>query len=164
MEQNSKINRQRRRLLVGAVGTALAATGGLGVLRLAQAQNAAAPLNVRRMIPANGYAFYDFSGKLRPLVFHRRPVGDHDVAIEIHYCGVCHSDIHTGLGHWGQQRMPQIPGHEIAGVVTAVGSKVSRLCRGRLYGGQLRALCRMRGRQRAVLRKYGHFHLRHAHR
>ena len=127
MEQNSKINRQRRQLLAGAVGTALvAATAGLGVLRPAQAQNATAPLNVRRMIPANGYAFYDFSGKLRPLNFHRRPVGDHDVAIEIHYCGVCHSDIHTGLGHWGQQRMPQIPGHEIAGVVTAVGSKVSK--------------------------------------
>lgn len=81
----------------------------------------------RQLLPADGYAFTDYSGKLSPLAFHRRALGADDVAIRIEYCGVCHSDIHTGMGHWGkQQRMPQVTGHEIAGIVTAVGDNVTK--------------------------------------
>ncbi|NUU23597.1 MAG: NAD(P)-dependent alcohol dehydrogenase [Streptomycetaceae bacterium] len=56
----------------------------------------------------------------------RRPVGDHDVLIEIKYSGICHSDIHQVHEDWGQAPFPMVPGHEIAGVVTAVGSAVTK--------------------------------------
>src|SRR5207247_8492515 len=58
--------------------------------------------------------------------FQRRALGAKDVAIKIHYCGVCHSDIHTIHGDWGKIRYPQIVGHELAGEVVAVGSSVSK--------------------------------------
>ncbi len=63
-----------------------------------------------------------------PLVPHtiqRREVGPHDVLIEIAYAGVCHSDIHQAREEWGTSIFPMVPGHEIAGVVTEVGSAVT---------------------------------------
>jgi alcohol dehydrogenase (NADP+) len=56
----------------------------------------------------------------------RREPGPHDVAIEIKFAGICHSDIHTAKGEWGIPNYPVVVGHEIAGVVTAVGSEVSK--------------------------------------
>ncbi len=56
----------------------------------------------------------------------RREVGPHDVLIEIKFAGICHSDIHTVRGDWGPQQYPLVPGHEIAGVVTEVGSAVTK--------------------------------------
>ena len=56
----------------------------------------------------------------------RRDVGPHDVAIEIHFAGICHSDIHTVRGEWGDVQYPMVPGHEIAGIVREVGSEVSK--------------------------------------
>ncbi|MEU9700886.1 NAD(P)-dependent alcohol dehydrogenase [Streptomyces sp. NPDC047981] len=56
----------------------------------------------------------------------RRPVGAHDVLIEIKYAGICHSDIHQARDGWGEGIFPMVPGHEIAGVVTEVGSEVTR--------------------------------------
>jgi alcohol dehydrogenase (NADP+)/uncharacterized zinc-type alcohol dehydrogenase-like protein len=53
-------------------------------------------------------------------------VGDDDVLIEIKYPSICHSDIHQMKGHWGPQQYPQVPGHEIVGVVSAVGKNVTR--------------------------------------
>lgn len=97
-----------------------------GISRAASASGNTS-LNYKALIPAEGYAFSDYSGKLHKITFQRRPVGDDDVAIEIRYCGVCHSDVHTAHGVWGkQQAMPQVTGHEIAGVVAAVGKNVSR--------------------------------------
>lgn len=55
----------------------------------------------------------------------RRDVGPHDVAFDIHFSGICHSDIHTVRGEWGRSAYPIVPGHEIAGVVTAVGAEVT---------------------------------------
>jgi uncharacterized zinc-type alcohol dehydrogenase-like protein len=75
--------------------------------------------------PARGYAFFAENADLKPFKFERRPVGANDVAIDIKFCGVCHSDIHTARGHWGPQRAPQVTGHEISGLVVAVGSGVS---------------------------------------
>jgi len=56
----------------------------------------------------------------------RRDVGPHDVAFDIHFAGICHSDIHTVKSEWGEPMYPVVPGHEIAGVVTAVGSEVTK--------------------------------------
>lgn len=77
-------------------------------------------------IKSKGYAGRDAHGKMAPWNFERRAVGDNDVLIEIKYSGICHSDIHTIRGHWGPQQYPQVPGHEIAGIVAAVGKSVSK--------------------------------------
>ncbi len=77
-------------------------------------------------IKSRGYAAVDTSGKLVPWEFERRPVGDDDVLIEIRYASICHSDIHQMKGHWGAQHYPQVPGHEIVGVVAAVGKNVTQ--------------------------------------
>lgn len=58
--------------------------------------------------------------------FERRELTTGDVELEVHYCGVCHSDIHTAKGDWGQVEYPCVPGHEIVGVVTRVGSTVTK--------------------------------------
>ena len=63
---------------------------------------------------------------LAPTTIERRAVGPNDVLIEIEYAGICHSDIHTVNGDWGPQPFPVVPGHEIVGVVTEVGSDVTR--------------------------------------
>lgn len=57
--------------------------------------------------------------------FERREPTETDVELEVHYCGICHSDIHTARGDWGEVEYPCVPGHEIAGIVTRVGSKVT---------------------------------------
>ena len=77
-------------------------------------------------IKSRGYAGRNEQGSMEPWSFERRPVGDNDVLIDIKYCGVCHSDIHTIRGHWGKQQYPQVPGHEIAGIVTAIGKNVTK--------------------------------------
>jgi alcohol dehydrogenase (NADP+) len=56
----------------------------------------------------------------------RRDVGPHDVAFDIHFAGICHSDIHTVRGEWGDVDYPIVPGHEIAGIVTEVGPEVTK--------------------------------------
>jgi alcohol dehydrogenase (NADP+) len=63
---------------------------------------------------------------LAPTTIERRDVGPNDVLIEIQYAGICHSDIHTVNGDWGPQPFPVVPGHEIVGVVAAVGADVTR--------------------------------------
>lgn len=84
--------------------------------------------NNRKMknIKSKGYAATDTSGKLSPWEFERRPVGDNDILIDIKYASICHSDIHTMKGDWGKQIYPQVPGHEIVGIVSAVGKKVTK--------------------------------------
>ncbi len=77
-------------------------------------------------IKSKGYAAKDASGKLSSWTFDRRPVGDNDVLIDIKYASICHSDIHQIKGDWGPQQYPQVPGHEIAGIVAAVGKNVTR--------------------------------------
>ncbi|MFI5757888.1 NAD(P)-dependent alcohol dehydrogenase [Streptomyces sp. NPDC051569] len=63
---------------------------------------------------------------LERTVIERREVGEHDILIEIHYAGICHTDIHQARDEWGRAAFPMVPGHEIAGVVTAAGSAVTR--------------------------------------
>lgn len=64
----------------------------------------------------------------------RRPVGEHDVLIEIKYSGICHSDIHQARDGWGEGIFPMVPGHEIAGVVTEVGAGVTKYAVGDRVG------------------------------
>lgn len=63
---------------------------------------------------------------IAPLTIDRRTPKPHDVEIEIKYCGVCHSDLHTARNEWGNAIYPCVPGHEIVGIVTAVGSHVTK--------------------------------------
>jgi len=66
--------------------------------------------------------------------FERREVRPSDIAISIKYAGICHSDIHQVKDEWGGSRFPMVPGHEIAGVVSAVGSSVTKFKIGDLVG------------------------------
>ena len=97
-----------------------------GSLLLTSSMNLFAGTNPATNIKSRGYAAIDTSGKLVPWEFERRPVGDDDLLIEIKYASICHSDIHQMKGHWGPQQYPQVPGHEIVGVVAAVGKNVTR--------------------------------------
>ena len=86
------------------------------------------------MIPVNGYAAQRAKAQLTPYSFKRRNVGKHDVLIDIHYCGVCHSDIHQVKDEWGGALFPMVPGHEIIGVVSQVGSAVKKFKKGEPVG------------------------------
>lgn len=77
-------------------------------------------------IKSRGYAAKDTSGVLSPWEFERRAVGDDDILIDIKYASICHSDIHTMIGDWGPQQYPQVPGHEIAGIVADMGKNVTK--------------------------------------
>ncbi len=71
---------------------------------------------------------------LAPLTIDRREPGPRDVAIEVLYCGVCHSDLHTARSEWPGTKYPCVPGHEIVGRVTAVGAEVGRFKPGQIVG------------------------------
>lgn len=72
-----------------------------------------------------GWAARDPSAVLSPYKFNRRDLGPKDVMIKITHAGMCHSDLHTIKGDWGPAKYPVVPGHEIVGIVTAVGSEVN---------------------------------------
>ncbi len=78
------------------------------------------------MSTVSAYAATSATEPLTKTTITRRDPGPHDVAIEIKFTGICHSDIHTVKAEWGQPNYPVVPGHEIAGVVTAVGSEVTK--------------------------------------
>ena len=73
-----------------------------------------------------GYEAHDSEKPLEPYHFERRALRDEDVSIEILYCGVCHSDLHTAENDWGWTQYPVVPGHEIVGRVLEVGSGVTK--------------------------------------
>lgn len=77
------------------------------------------------MTTVNAYGADSATAPLAPLEIERREVGPADVLIEIAFCGICHSDIHFTRGEWGEVPYPAVPGHEIAGVVAAVGADVA---------------------------------------
>ena len=78
------------------------------------------------MSTVSAYAATSPTAPLTKTTIERRDPGSHDVAIDIKFAGICHSDIHTARGEWGTPRYPLVVGHEIAGVVTAVGSEVTK--------------------------------------
>ncbi len=78
------------------------------------------------MPSSKGYASNDKQSPLAPFTFSRREPGPTEVAIETLFCGVCHSDLHMARNEWGQSIYPMVPGHEIVGRVTVVGSDVTK--------------------------------------
>ena len=80
------------------------------------------------------YAVHNATDQLGPFTLDRRVPKEHDVQIEILYCGVCHSDIHQVRNEWGNAIYPMVPGHEIVGRVTSVGSAVTKFKEGDLAG------------------------------
>ena len=78
------------------------------------------------MIPTLGYAARSATTPFGPFNFERRNPGAEDVRIDILFCGVCHSDLHTARGEWGGTVYPCVPGHEIVGRVVEVGRRMGR--------------------------------------
>jgi uncharacterized zinc-type alcohol dehydrogenase-like protein len=75
---------------------------------------------------SKGYAVLEATKPLVPFTFTRRELRPADVAVAIEYAGICHSDIHQAREEWGPAIFPMVPGHEIAGVVSAIGSAVTK--------------------------------------
>lgn len=73
-----------------------------------------------------GLVAHKAGGPLEPFVFERRAIGANDVGFQITYAGICHSDIHQVREEWGPALFPMVPGHEIVGVVSEVGSSVKK--------------------------------------
>ncbi|MHB1272226.1 MAG: NAD(P)-dependent alcohol dehydrogenase [Rhodanobacter sp.] len=86
------------------------------------------PLDIR------GYAAQSATTPLAPHRFERRDPRPDDVVIDILYCGVCHSDLHTARNEWHGTSYPVVPGHEIIGKVSAVGAQVSQFKVGDMVG------------------------------
>lgn len=86
------------------------------------------------MTATKGYAVQNATSNLAPWDFERREVGPHDVQFDIHFCGVCHSDLHQIKNDWGEGIFPMVPGHEIVGKVVKVGSHVKKFKVGDLAG------------------------------
>lgn len=84
------------------------------------------------MTKVKAFAAFSAATPLAPFSFNRRAPDEEDVVIDILYCGVCHSDLHTARNEWGRTTYPCVPGHEIVGRVTAVGTSVSRFKAGDL--------------------------------
>jgi uncharacterized zinc-type alcohol dehydrogenase-like protein len=107
------------------------------------------------VLTVTAYAAASPTADILPTTIERRDVGPADVLIEIAYAGICHSDIHTVRGDWGAQVYPLTVGHEIAGVVTAVGSAVTKWAVGDRVGvGCMVNSCRECVNCRAGLEQY----------
>jgi len=124
---------RRRVLKAGAglmaapmLGAMAASSGNRGGIR--NDPSAAAAQNVRAVGAKSATA------PLGSLTISRRAVGPRDVLLDILYCGVCHSDIHTVRGEWGPTQYPCVPGHEIVGRVIAVGTEVTKFQVGDIGG------------------------------
>lgn len=86
------------------------------------------------MFTTSAYACDDGSSPMKLATIKRRDPGPRDVEIEIEFCGVCHSDIHTARSEWPGSLYPCVPGHEIIGRVGRVGSQVTRFKAGDRVG------------------------------
>jgi uncharacterized zinc-type alcohol dehydrogenase-like protein len=116
-------NKHSRRKFIQQTAIAGAGIMFLNPINLLAEEN---KLESKAKIKSRGYAAKDGSGKLSPWEFERRPVGDNDVLIDIKYTSICHSDIHQIRGDWGKQQYPQVPGHEIVGIIAQVGKNVTK--------------------------------------
>jgi uncharacterized zinc-type alcohol dehydrogenase-like protein len=75
---------------------------------------------------AKAYGVTSPTSAVGPLEIERRALRPEDVAIKISHCGICHTDLHFAHNDWGMSEYPMVPGHEIVGIVTAVGSAVTK--------------------------------------
>ena len=107
------------------------------------------------MMNTRGYAVMEAKKPLVPYQFNRRELGANDIALDILYAGICHSDIHQAREEWGPALFPMVPGHEIAGVVTSIGSKVTKFKVGEKIGvGVFVDSCRTCSSCQAGLQQY----------
>ena len=86
------------------------------------------------MIATKAYAAHHSKDDLKPFKLERRQLRDQDVLIDIEFCGICHSDIHTVNSDWGPSNYPVVPGHEIVGKVLEVGAQVTKFKIGDFVG------------------------------
>lgn len=86
------------------------------------------------MYPVKAYAAHAADKPLEPYQLNRRDLGPKDVLIDIHFCGICHSDVHQARNEWGHSMYPMVPGHEIAGVVAQLGADVKKFAPGDKVG------------------------------
>ncbi len=101
------------------------------------------------------YAAPTAGAPLEPMEIERRDLRPHDILIDIKFSGICHTDIHQGREEWGQAIFPMVPGHEIAGVVTEVGSAVTKFTVGDHAGvGCMVDTCRECDNCKAGLEQY----------
>ena len=94
----------------------------------------APPKQATKTVTTAGYGAHSATTPLAPFSFERREPGPEDVQIDILYCGVCHSDLHTARNEWTNTNYPVVPGHEIIGRVSKVGSQVKKFKEGDLAG------------------------------
>jgi alcohol dehydrogenase (NADP+)/uncharacterized zinc-type alcohol dehydrogenase-like protein len=124
------MEKSRRKFLQQAAfagtGLALADVSGLFASERNNNNDEIKNETMNKLIKSKGYAGTDKESPLKSWEFERRAIGDYDILIDIKFSGICHSDIHTIRDHWGPQKYPQVPGHEIAGLVAAVGKKVTK--------------------------------------
>ncbi|WP_242333015.1 MULTISPECIES: NAD(P)-dependent alcohol dehydrogenase [Anaeromyxobacter] len=145
----------------GFMWTGALAAAGAGAAGLFKPSTAGAAPGVERTsygqgpFPVEGMALYSSQGPHKPMKFQRRALGPKDVAIKLQYCGICHSDIHHGREHWRKETFPLVTGHELAGVVVAVGSSVSKFKVGSRVGvGCMVNSCRHCGPCEAGMEQY----------
>jgi len=135
--ENKKGIGRRDFLTKSALSTAGLVASGTLFSNITDAQPAKknnTPMKTTGPFAAKGMAAYSPNGPLKLMNFERRALGPKDVAIKLHYCGICHSDIHTIHEDWGKVQFPQIVGHELAGEVVAVGSSTSKFAIGARVG------------------------------
>jgi alcohol dehydrogenase (NADP+) len=107
------------------------------------------------MSTARAYAAFDKASPFGPFTLERREPGPSDVQFDVLFCGICHSDLHTARSEWPGTIYPCVPGHEIVGRVTAVGSAVTRFTAGSLVAvGCMVDSCRTCASCRAGLEQY----------
>jgi len=85
-------------------------------------------------IAVRGYAAMAAKSDLEKYAFNRRDLQERDIELKVTHAGICHSDIHTVAGEWGPVLTPLVPGHEIVGVVTQIGTSVTKFAVGDLVG------------------------------
>ena len=89
-----------------------------------------------------GWAAREAGARLEPYEFEPAPLGPHDVELDVTHCGLCHSDVHLIDNDWGSNAWPLVPGHEVVGTISALGSSVSAFRVGQRVGtGWQRSAC-----------------------
>jgi uncharacterized zinc-type alcohol dehydrogenase-like protein len=133
-QDNDKVRRTVNRRDMMKVGAVMAAAPLLGGVAEGGEADAGKAIAVSKPTPARAYGAAKASQPLGPINIERRAVGPNDVLLDVLYCGVCHSDIHTARDEWGPAKYPCVPGHEVIGRVIAVGDKVTKFKVGDIGG------------------------------